>query len=348
MTAAIAGSAVAFPPALEQHVLWEQFFSARYRDQRVFPAAERIWHSAGVERRHGAVDPRVEDISAMSTGARMQRFVDEALPLGKEAAAASLAAAGVAASDVGLLTIVSCTGYATPGLDILVARDLAMAPSVQRVNIGHMGCYGALPGLATVADAAVARGKVGLLLCVEVTSLHIQPPSCDLEQVVTHALFSDGAAAVTVLPDAPGLEIVEIISRTDASTAACMTWDITDLGFRMGLSSEVPGILQRHVPSMVEELLAGHGLRVRDVPHWAIHPGGPRIVDVVADRLRLTDDQVEPSRTVLRDHGNCSSASVLVVLEHISSLRRPQPHEPIVAMAFGPGLSLYAALMRQR
>jgi alkylresorcinol/alkylpyrone synthase len=278
----------------------------------------------------------------------MRRFVDEALPLGKEAASASLAAAGVAPEDVGLVTVVSCTGYATPGLDIRLARDLGMPASVQRVSVGHMGCYAAIPGLATVADAAVARGKVSLLLCVEVASLHLQPPCGDLEQVVAHALFSDAAAALTVVPEGHGLEVVDVVARTDTSTASYMTWDITDLGFRMGLSSHVGEVLQRHVAAVVGELLSGHGLHVGDVAHWAVHPGGPRIIDVVGDRLGLTDQELEPSRTALREHGNCSSASVLIVLDHIASVNRPQAGDYLVALAFGPGLTLYTALLRQR
>lgn len=347
VTAAISGSGAAFPPAILQQDVWDGFFATHYAGNR---AARYLWRSSGVDQRHAAVDPRVEDLSSASTAARMRRFVDEALPLGKTAVEACLASSGLAAEDVELFTVASCTGYATPGVDILLARDLGMPPTVQRLHVGHMGCYAALPALASVADAAAARGKTGVLLCVELTSLHVQPPTddVDLEQVVAHALFSDAAAAVAVTPGGPGLEVVDLVALTDATTADHMTWEVTDLGFRMRLSPKVSSVLDDHVTGLTGQLLDRHDLRVADIDHWAIHPGGPKIVSTVAKRLGLHDDTVAASREVLRTHGNCSSATVLLVLDELLRTRAPSPGEHVVAMAFGPGLTLYAALLRVR
>lgn len=345
VTAAIAGTGAAFPPALSQQDAWDGFFSAHYADRR---AARHVWRSSGIDQRHAAVDPRKEDLSGASTAERMRRFVDEAVPLGRTAVEACLAASGLAASDVELFTVASCTGYATPGVDILLARDLGMPADVQRLHVGHMGCYAALPALASVADAAVARGRTGVLLCVELTSLHVQPPTDDLEQVVAHALFSDAAAAVAVTPGGPGLEVVDLVALTDATTADHMTWEVTDLGFRMRLSPKVSSVLDDHVGGLTAQLLARHDLRIADIDHWAIHPGGPKIVSTVAKRLGLHDDTVATSREVLRTHGNCSSATVLLVLDELLRDRSPSPGEHVVAMAFGPGLTLYAALLRVR
>ncbi len=345
VTAAITGIGTVFPPPLDQRSLWDEFFSAHHGESRIAP---RIWRNAGVARRHAVADPRVEDISTLSTAARMSRFVDEALPLGKEAVTTCLAAAGLGPDDVELFTVVSCTGYATPGVDILLARDLAMAPSVERLHVGHMGCYAALPALAAVADAAGARGKVGVLLCVELTSLHLQPATDDLDQIVANAIFSDAAAAVAVHPSAPGLELVDLAAFTDSTVLEHMAWQVTDLGFRMNLSPRVSSVLGEHVARVTTDLLGCHRLRVTDVDHWAIHPGGPRIISTVAERLGLHDDDVAPSRQVLRDHGNCSSATVLIVLDQLVRQRRPSPGDHIVAMAFGPGLTLYLALLRVR
>ncbi|MBW3651423.1 MAG: type III polyketide synthase [Actinobacteria bacterium] len=339
----IIGVGTAFPAAMDQQDAWEGFFSSHYSASR---AARRIWHNAGVERRHAVVDPRSQDLSRASTALRMSRFVDEALPLGKGAVSACLADAGLSPADVDLFAVASCTGYATPGLDMLLARDLGMPSSVERLHVGHMGCYAALPGLTAVADAAAARQKVGVLLCVELPSLHLQPPTDELDQVVAHALFSDGAAAVAVRPEGAGLEVLEIGASTDMATAGDMAWQITDLGFRMTLSPRVPAVLAEHVLDTTTQLLARHGLAVQDVDHWAIHPGGPRIVGTVAERLGLSDRDVAPSRRVLREHGNCSSATVLVVLDELLRQRSPSQGEHIVAMAFGPGLTLYMALLR--
>jgi predicted naringenin-chalcone synthase len=336
--AVLTGAGSALPAALDQEAAWDGFFAEHYADVR---AAKRIFLGAGVSTRHAVANPLDEDLSNWGTGARMARYVQEALPLGKQAVAGALDAAGLAPGDVGLFAVATCTGYATPGLDIRLASDLGMPAGLQRLLIGHMGCYAAIPGLAAVGDFVAARSRPAVLLCCELTSLHVQPAQRDLEQVVAHALFSDAAAAIVVEPGAGrGRRLAGVVARTDASTADLMTWDVTDLGFRMGLSPRVPGVLSKHVGDVVDELLTDAGLRVEDIAGWAVHPGGPRIIDVVRDELGLAEEQVAASRRVLSEHGNCSSATVLLVLQEMADV-----DGPVVAMAFGPGLTLYAALL---
>jgi predicted naringenin-chalcone synthase len=341
--AVLTGAGSALPAPVDQGALWEGFFARHYAGVRI---ARRIFAGTGVRTRHAVANPLDEDISGWGTAARMVRFVEEALPLGKQAVAGALDAAGLAPGDVGLFAVATCTGYATPGLDIRLAGDLGMPPGLQRLLVGHMGCYAAIPGLAATSDFVTARSRPAVLLCCELTSLHLQPAQedptrVDVEQVVAHALFSDAAATVVLEPGrGAGRRLAGIVARTDASTADHMTWDVTDLGFRMGLSPRVPDVLARHVGDVVEELLGEAGLRTEDVAGWAVHPGGPRILDVVRDELGLAEAQLAASRRVLAQHGNCSSATVLLVLEELADV-----DGPVVAMAFGPGLTLYAALL---
>jgi alkylresorcinol/alkylpyrone synthase len=344
VAARITGSGSAVPGTVfAQGEVWDGFFARHTGGGRV---RERIFRGAGVDRRSAVVNPLVEDVSAWSTGQRMRRYAEEAPRLGKEAVSGALSAAGIGAEDVGLLAVVSCTGYGTPGLDIRVAADLGMPADAQRLVIGHMGCYAALPGLGVVSDHVVARGRPAVLLCLELTSLHLQPSTDDMGQVVSHALFGDAAAAVVVEPaPAAGPRIVDVVALTDPGTADHMTWEVTDRGFRMGLSPQVPAVLARHVGPLVTGLLGRHGLTVSDVDGWAVHPGGPRILDTVADGLGLPADALDASRRVLAEHGNCSSATVLLVLEELRAAGRPRPGRPAVGLAFGPGLTLYAVLL---
>jgi predicted naringenin-chalcone synthase len=193
----------------------------------------------------------------------------------------------------------------------------------------------------------VARGRPAMLLCAELTSLHLQPASTrvDIQQIVSHALFADAAVAVVLVPGDQnrGYAVGEVAAVTDATTADHMTWDVTDAGFRMGLSPLVPDVLSRHVRKLVDDLLARHGMAIGDVDGWAVHPGGPKILDVVQEELGLAPEALAASRGVLASYGNCSSSTVLLVLDALR--RRPVPPRRVLMLAFGPGLTLYAALL---
>jgi predicted naringenin-chalcone synthase len=351
--AVIGGIGVAHPAPVSQDELWRGFFAGQYAGVAK-GLAKRVFEHAGVVTRHAAVNPLIEDVSQWSTGQRMTRYLAEALPLGKDAVSAALGQAGVAATDIGLMVACSCTGYVTPGLDILLARDLGFPADTQRIFVGHMGCYAAVPSLGVAADYVRLHGRPAVVLCVELTSLHVQPPTVDPQQVVAHALFSDAAAALVVVPSgaAPGAigpAVRDIASLTDTTTADHMTWHVTDLGFRMGLSTHVPDVLSRHVAHLVTGQLERNGLTVADVGAWAVHPGGPRILQVVEQQLGLAPDALTASRACLAESGNCSSPTVLMILDRL--LREtpgPVPRggdRPLVMMAFGPGLTLYSALL---
>jgi alkylresorcinol/alkylpyrone synthase len=228
----LTGIAAALPPARSQAELWDGFFREHYED---WSLARRVWHDAGVKTRHGVADPLELDVRGWSTEQRMRRFLDEGLPLAVRAVEGCLDDASLGRDDVGLLGVVTCTGYASPGIDILLARELGLSDRLQRLHVGHMGCYAAVPGLAAVSDAAAARGQAAVLLCLELTSLHIQPPTRDVEQLVAHALFSDAAVAAAVVPDGQsGFEVIDVVARTDVAHADMMRWEVTDQGFPHG------------------------------------------------------------------------------------------------------------------
>jgi len=341
VTARLAGIGAALPPTYDQDQLWEDVFRWHFSRSRV---AQRIFTGSDVRRRHSATDPvEFKAVADWSTAERMRRYGEVAPPLGLQAVRNALEDAGTEPDEIGLLAVATCTGYRTPGLDIELARMLPLPADARRLLIGHTGCHAALPSLATIADYVVAHGRPAVLLCLELTSLHLQPATIDPEQMVSHALFSDGAAAIVLRPEAaPGLRLIDVDSRTDTARRHQMTWDITDLGFRMGLSPEVPDSLAEHVGPLVKDLLGRHGHDVHDVAAWAVHPGGPRILDAIEDGLGLDPAALATSRNVLAEHGNCSSATVILVLQEI--LAAGPPAGPVMALAFGPGLTLYGAL----
>lgn len=287
-----------------------------------------------------------------TTGQRMATYGPTSLELASAAFSAALESSARPnhAATIGDLVIVSCTGYTAPGLDILLARDFGLPRDVRRVCVGHMGCYGALVGLRQCLASVRAHptsDATAALVSVELASLHFTE-SLDVETLTAYALFGDAAAVLLVSndPQASGPEIVDTYCAAEFAAAGQMSWTITDTGFVMGLSPRIPVTLRRSVGSVLDNLLTPHGLTVRDVQHWIVHPGGPSILDAIAGKLELSDEQMAPSWDVLARHGNCSSATVLLILDEILRSDRTSPGDYGVMMAFGPGLTLETCLLR--
>jgi predicted naringenin-chalcone synthase len=125
-------------------------------------------------------------------------------------------------------------------------------------------------------------------------------------------------------------------------SAEAMTWRIGDHGFRMTLSARVPELIQTHLRGWLTGWLAEQGLERSDIASWAVHPGGPRILDAVESALGLEPEQNAVARSVLREHGNMSSPTILFILDR---MRREGARGPCVALAFGPGLAVEVALL---
>jgi predicted naringenin-chalcone synthase len=282
-----------------------------------------------------------------STGARMRRFEREARPLALAASSMALGDAGTDVSDVTHLVTVSCTGMSAPGIDFDLISDLRINANVERTNIGFMGCHGALNGLRVARAFVRSDPSARVLLCaVELCSLHYYY-GWNPKRMVGNVLFSDGAAAVVLGPQPLAKADDWILAGGGAglfpNSASAMSWHIGDHGFDMNLSAKVPGLIERNLLPWIVSWLASQSLTVRDVASWAIHPGGPRILLSVQEALSLPDESTETSRAILSQYGNMSSTTVLFILRELIRGTAPRP---CVALGFGPGLAVEAALFR--
>lgn len=344
-TACIRAIGTAVPESTyRQDAIWRMLYPERGDTSS---RAGLIFAKTDIRARHSVLEDPAFLLANPGTMARNQVYIEEAPVLAARAIRTCLRAASVGPAEIDLLVVVSCTGIEIPGLDLTLARDLGMRPDLRRTCVLGMGCYAAFPGLQRALDHVRAYpGSRALVVCVELCSLHLQTDESD-ENLVATALFGDGAAAVLV--EGTGtVEVLDTCTLTAYDTAEHMAFHLTDHGFKMRLSSYVPAILEANVESLLAGLLDRHGLTPADIRHWAIHPGGRRILDHVQARLGLTDAQVGPSRRVLREHGNMSSPTVLFVLEVIQADTPPASGELGVMMAFGPGLTMEAALVRWR
>jgi predicted naringenin-chalcone synthase len=281
-----------------------------------------------------------------STAARMAAFADHAAPLALAAVRDALVDAAMEASRITHLITVCCTGFQAPGVDLALIEQLDLDAGVQRTHVGFMGCHGALNGLRVAQAFVEADADAVVLLCsVELCSLHLYY-GWDPEKVVANALFADGAAALvaTARPTdpGPGLHLLATGSTVIPHTANLMHWQIGDHGFEMGLSSRVPEAVAAQLSPWLEHWLHRSRLRLADIANWAVHPGGPRILQACAAALQLEPHQIAASQAVLQEHGNMSSATILFILDR---LRRAAVPGPCLALAFGPGLCAEVALL---
>jgi len=306
-------------------------------------------------------DASSNQILRPGTGARNEVYVERSPELFLGAARRALAAApDLGPDDVTHVISVSCTGFFAPGPDYLLVRGLGLSPSTRRHHLGFMGCYGAFPALAAARDFCRADPEaVVLVVCAELCTLHLRS-SDDPDSIVASSVFADGAAAavVTARPAPVGTVVLDLDVLETVLTPvgeADMAWSIGDLGFDMVLSSYVPQIIETHIDEALAPLFTAGGVAADDVSLWAVHPGGRSILDRVQQQLRLSDDQMAPSRDVLRDYGNMSSATVLFILGELlagtstgTAEVSPGASQRIGAMAFGPGLTVETALMTRR
>jgi len=305
----------------------------------------RIVERSGVEHRAIVDDPH--DLPRLSTARRMERFEAHAPSLAQDAAARALVAAGLGGGEVTDLVVATCTGFAAPGVgSSLIGGRVGLRREVRPLQLGFMGCFGGVAALRTArAIAGDDPDAVVLALCVELCSLHLRS-STDPQNLVASALFADGAAAVVVRGGAESGEGRGIALGRGRSEALPehreeMTWRITDEGFAMTLSREVPLAIRRSLGGF----LAARRPRPRTI---LPHPGGPGILDAVASAIgssplagSLDPRGIDLARGVLRDHGNMSSATILFVLERALAAGVELPAELV---AFGPGLMIDAIL----
>ncbi len=299
---------------------------------------------------------------APSTGVRNELYIERATELYVEAGRKALEAVpDLQASDITHVVTVSCTGFFAPGPDYVLVRQLGLAPSTLRYHVGFMGCYAAFPALRMAKSFCEADpDAVVLVVSAELCTLHVRS-SNEPDQIVASSVFADGAAAAIVtarpLPASttPTLDLDFFESVLTPVGEGDMAWKIGDEGFEMVLSSYVPKIIDEHITGALEPLLA-RAPELAEAPseaitHWAIHPGGRSILDKVEAKLGLLEKQLVPSRRVLREHGNMSSATILFVLKDIlesAEASSEQGPERVCAMAFGPGLTVETGLMTVR
>lgn len=337
----IASAASAFPKHYySQKFLLEQL--QQYWGDRL-PNAQvlaRLHRNVAVEGRHLAL-PTEKYYDIATWGQANDLWIEVAQELGEQALCRALHHAGLDRQQLGALFFVSVTGIASPSIDALLINRMGLPANIRRVPIFGLGCVAGAAGIARAADYVRAYPEqAAALVSVELCSLTIQRDDLSVANLISSGLFADGAAAVIVagneVPSA-GPVIRATRSIFYPETEEMMGWKITEKGFRITLSPEVPQLIREHLGHDVDAFLADQGLKRSDLNSWVLHTGGPKVLEATASALGLHNGQLEASWECLKRVGNLSSASVLVVLEDVMRNRRPEPGTLGLLAAMGPG-----------
>jgi predicted naringenin-chalcone synthase len=322
----------------------ESFRLSGYAHERI----RRIFLNSGIEHRHFYFDgpPRLDETSDQLN----ERYLSGALRTGCRAARASLDAAGLSPRDVDLLVVCSSTGYVCPDLGSRLIGHMGFRRDTQRASMTGLGCAGAIPSLQRAADFAQAHlGRVSLVVTVEMCSACYYVDDT-LETVVGNAICADGAAAVLLTSSpartVPYPAIVDFESFLDPDHLQTVGLEHRNGKLRIILGTEVRHLAAPLIEGALTPLLERNGLSRSDIRFWVTHPGGRKVIEQVQKALRLTDDQLRFSRSVLRQYGNMSSPTVLFVLEDVVRTAGPRPGDWGVMIALGPGMAAEVALLR--
>ena len=342
----IASAASAFPKHYyTQKVLLERlqdYWGSQLKNPLLLA---RLHRNVTVDGRYLAI-PAEQYVDIKTWGQANDIWIRVAQELGERALCLAMHNAGLQPEDLGALLFTTVTGVASPSIDALLINRMGLPANIRRTPIFGLGCVAGAAGIARASDYVRAYPKqAAALVSVELCSLTLQREDLSVANLISSGLFADGAAAVIVTgedfespqPENSGPRILATRSVFYPETEEMMGWSISEKGFRIILSTEVPNLIRQNLGRDVDAFLADNGHQRSDLKSFVLHTGGPKVLDASADALGLHNGELDASWDCLRKVGNLSSASVLCVLEDVMKNRRPEPGTLGLLAAMGPG-----------
>jgi len=347
----IAAVGKAFPPNYySQESLLEAFrdvWAGEFFNQE---RLERLHKNVLVGGRHLALPLEEYQERMESWGKANDAWIEVAQEIGEAAIRDALAKANLTTEDVDSLIFVTVTGVATPSIDARLMNRLGLPSRVKRQPIFGLGCVAGAAGIARAADYVRAYpDQVSILLSVELCSLTLQLKDLSIPNLISSGLFGDGAAAAILVGDerrASGPEVVATRSIFYPHTEQVMGWEVSERGFQVVLSAEVPDVVRRFLRDDVDAFLADQGLSRAEISSWVAHTGGPKVLQAMEESLELDPEDLAITWKSLEEVGNLSSTSVLVVLEEMMYNQRPDAGTFGLLLALGPGFCSELVLLR--
>ncbi len=316
-------------------------------EDRFVRKVKKIFENAGVDKRYSVMAP--EEVFTQTTFEQKNRiYAREAITLGKACLEQAVAKSGWDATDIDFLITVSCTGIMIPSLDAYLINELKLKQNIVRLPVTEMGCAAGVSGIIYANNFLKANpGKRAAVVAVEAPTCTFQLDDRSMANVVSAAIFGDGAACVLLSSHESdkGPEIVDTEMYHFYDAEQMMGFDLTNSGLKMVLDIEVPETIAAHFHKIIDPFLEKNNTSSTEIDHLIFHPGGRKIMETVDQLFGKLGKNIDATRAVMRDFGNMSSATVLYVLERF--MDKPQePGSTGLMLSFGPGFSAQKVLLR--
>lgn len=306
----------------------------------------KLFESAGIDKRYSIMDP-VDVFENTSFEEKNDIYADEAVNLAEKALKKALDKANTPASEVDYIITISCTGFMIPSIDAYLINRLGMKQDIVRLPVTEMGCVAGVSGLIYAKNFLKSNpNKRAAVVTVEAPSATFQLEDFSMENIVSTAIFGDGAAAVILssYENEKGPEIVDEAMYHFYDAEHIMGFKLTNTGLRMILDKAVPETIAEHFPAIVNPFLERNKLSIENLDHLIFHPGGKKIVQTIEEIFSIYGKNIDETKGVLKDYGNMSSATVLYVLERFMD-KQPAKGEKGLMLSFGPGLTAQRVLL---
>ena len=316
------------------------------QDERFIRKVKKIFEGANVDKRYSIMDP-IEVFTKTSFEERNQIYSREVIKLGEKVLQSALEKANWKPKDLDYIITVSCTGIMIPSLDAYLINKLGLRQDIVRLPVTEMGCVGGISGLIYAKNFLNQNpNKKVALLTVESPTATFQINDFSMANIVSAAIFGDGAACVLLSSDvdANGPKIIDETMYHFYDNEHMMGFEITNSGLKMVLDIEVPETIASHFPLFIHPFLERNKLKIEDINHLIFHPGGKKIVQTVEDLFLSSGQNIDDTKEVLKLYGNMSSATVLYVLERFMN-KNPKPGEKGLMLSFGPGFTAQMILI---
>lgn len=314
-------------------------------DERFRRKVLRIFEYAQVDRRY-SIMPSDQVLAPLSFEEKNDTYVENVKILGQQVLSDALEKAKLSPKDMDFIITVSCTGFMIPSLDAYLINAMDMKQDIMRLPVTEMGCAAGVSAMIYAHQFLRANpNKRAAIVSVESPMSTFQHNDFSMANMVSAAIFGDGAACVILGPSdevAPTLVDSEMFHFHDEIDM--MGFKLTNAGFQMILSPEVPTKIEERFGDILHPFLAKNDLAIGDIDHLIFHPGGKKIVQLVEKLFAEMNQNLDDTKEVLRLFGNMSSATVLFVLDRLMT-RGAKEGDRGLMLSFGPGFSAQRVLL---